>query len=289
MREQRLPIIRAAMKKAAAYQQAILLLDEYPIDGREEKPARAKELLEQAAALRPAHARTQAALGYACDLRGEAQQALACFREAQRLDPEDRIVEVYVLTLLAESGPEEEAVQAIRDAAPRHGVDLPALRRDLERAKFPSDAATLLRNGFIRARNFFRSRLADEAERIRNRSEPGRARRLASAEREACEEFQRELARSFDPSRVPDELRPLADWAARYGVGDDHCRPYLMKRLTRSQKDRLIRTMDEKADAVQRWLDRFAAGEFTDEAAAFMYLAEGVEEIRDIDGSKEKP
>jgi hypothetical protein len=104
-----------------------------------------------------------------------------------------------------------------------------------------------------------------------------------------CEEFQHDLARSFDASRVPDELRPLADWAARYGVGDDHCRPYLMKRLTRSQKDSLIRTMDGKADAVQRWLDRFAAGEFTDEAAAFMYLAEGVEEIRDIDGSKEKP
>jgi hypothetical protein len=174
MRERRLPIIRAAMKQAAAYQQAILLLDEYPIDGREEKSARARELLEQAAASRPTHART-------------------------------------------------------------------------------------------------------------------RPRVTASAEREACEEFQRELARSFDPSRVPDELRPLADWAARYGVGDDHCRPYLMKRLTRSQKDRLIRTMDDKADAVQRWLDRFAAGKFTDEAAAFMYLAEGVEEIRDIDGSKEKP
>src|SRR5688572_29133751 len=175
MRERRLPIIRAAMKQAAAYQQAILLLDEYPIDGREEKSARARELLEQAAASRPTHARTQAALGYACDLRGEAQQALACFREAQRLDPEDRIVEVYVLTLLAELGPEEEAVRAVRDAAPRHGVDLPALRRDLGAAKFPSDAATLLRNGFIRARNFFRSRLADEAERIRNRREPGRA------------------------------------------------------------------------------------------------------------------
>jgi tetratricopeptide (TPR) repeat protein len=101
---------------AAAYQQAILLLDEYPIDGMEEKSARAKALLEQAAASRPAHARTQAALGYACDLRGEAQQALACFREAQRLEPKDRIVEVYVLTLLAERCATASSARAISSA-----------------------------------------------------------------------------------------------------------------------------------------------------------------------------
>jgi hypothetical protein len=269
---------------SSAYEQAILLLDDCQMDGAEDKPARALALLEQAAAARPKHARTHAALGYACDLQGQAQRALACLREAQRLDPKDSIVEVYALTLLAELGPEAEAVAAIRAAAPRHGVDLVALRRDLGAAKFPADAASLLLNGFIRARNFFRSRLADEAERIRNRREPGRARRLAEAEREQCAEFQRELERSFDASRVPDELRPLAAWAVRYGVGDDYCRPYLMKRLTRRQKDELIRAMDGKAAAVQRWLDSFAPEKLTDEAAAFMYLAEGVEEIRGSDG-----
>jgi hypothetical protein len=41
--------------------------------------------------------------------------------------------------------------------------------------------------------------------------------------------------------------------------------------------------MDGKAAAVQRWLDSFAPEKLTDEAAAFMYLAEGVEEIRGTD------
>jgi len=177
------------MEKAGPYEQAILLLDDDSLDGADEKRKRARALLEEAVALRPAHA-------------------------------------------------------------------------------------------FIRARNFFRSRLADEAERIRNRKEPGRARRQAVAEREQCAEFQRELAAGFDAARVPEALRPLADWAVRYGIGDDGCRPYLMKRLTKKQKAALIRAMDEKSELVQRWLDSFAPGSMSSEAAAFMYLAEGVEEIR---------
>jgi tetratricopeptide (TPR) repeat protein len=257
----------------SAYEQAVLLLDEGSVE-------RAQPLLEQAVARRPKHAGSHAALGYACDLLDQGARALACFREACRLDPDDRVAEVYALTLLAGQGPEADAVRAIAEAAPRHDADLGRLKRRLARAKFPRDARTLVMNTFIHARNYFRSRLGREAERIRNRMQPGRAKRLARAERADCSAFQRELARRFDPSRVPEELRPLAAWAARYGVGDDHCRPWLMKRLTRSQKDKLIRTMDEKAAVVQRWLDGFAPGAMSDEAAAIMYLAQGVEEIR---------
>jgi hypothetical protein len=93
--------------------------------------------------------------------------------------------------------------------------------------------------------------------------------------------FQRELEKSFDISRVPHELHPLAAWASRYGVGDDHCRPYLLKRLTKKQRHALIRAVDAHAEAIDRWLNAFAPGEMSDEAAAFMYLAEGAEEIRD--------
>jgi tetratricopeptide (TPR) repeat protein len=215
-------------KKVGPYGQAILLLDEHLAGGSGEKRSRAQALLEQAVALRPAHARCRAALGFAYDLDGKGAQAIACFREASRLDPGDEIADVYVLTLLAELGPEKAAGAAVRAAAPRHGVDLRRLKRQLARVKFPRDARTLVMNGFIHARNFFRSRLADEAERIRNRMEPGRARRLAAAGRKDCAQFQRALARGFDASRVPDALRPLGAWAAGYGVGDDQCRPYLM-------------------------------------------------------------
>jgi len=270
------------MDKAGPYEQAILLLDDYSLDGADEKRKRAQALLAEAVALRPAHARSHAALGYACDLDADGPRALACFRAARRLDPRDRIAEVYLLTLLAEQGPEAEALEAIRAAAPRHGVDLARLERELSKASFPRDARTVANNAFIRARNFFRSRLADEAERIRNRQEPGRARRQAAAEREQCAEFQRELAAGFDNAQVPEALRPLAGWAARYGVGDDGCRPYLMQRLTKKQKAALIRAVDEKSGLVQRWLDSFAPGSMSSEAAAFMYLAEGVEEIRNL-------
>ena len=268
------------MEKAGPYEQAILLLDEYSLDGEDEKRNRAQALLEEAVALRPAHARSHAALGHVCDLGGEGPRALACFREAQRLAPGDKITEVYVLTLLAELGHGKEAFEAIRAAAPRHGVDLARLERELSKAGFPRDASTVVSNAFIRARNFFRSRLADEAERIRNRRAPGRARRQAAAERALCTEFQRELAATFDAARVPEALRPLADWAVRYGIGDDGCRPYLMRRLTKKQKAALIRAVDEKSELMQRWLDGFAPGSMSSEAAAFMYLAEGVEEIR---------
>ncbi|HEX2197020.1 MAG TPA: hypothetical protein VHG88_00135 [Burkholderiales bacterium] len=268
------------MKKAGPYEQAILLLDEHSEDGQDKKRKRAQALLEEAVALCPGHAGSHAALGYACDLDNERPRALACLREAHRLDPDDEIAEVYLLTLLAEQGPEKAALQAVRAAAPRHGVDLARLGRELAKAKFPRDARTLVTNGFIHARNFFRHRVGEYAERMRNRRQPGRARRQAAAERAQCVQLQQALAAGFDAARVPEALRPLAAWAARYGVGDDGCRPYLMKRLTRKQKAALIRAVDRKSKLLQRWLDSFAPGSMSNEAAAYLYLAEGVEEIR---------
>jgi hypothetical protein len=75
-------------------------------------------------------------------------------------------------------------------------------------------------------------------------------------------------------------LRALAVWASRYGIGDDVCRPYLLKRLPKKQREQLVLAVDRSAAALHAWLDSFAEGRMTDEAAAFMYLAQGVEEIR---------
>jgi tetratricopeptide (TPR) repeat protein len=263
------------MSAQALYEEAILLLE-----GHEYR--RARELLEEAVAKRPSHAASRAALGHVYDMEeGKAERALACFREAQRINPKDKVAEVYVLALLAELGPEAEAMAALEAAAPRHGIDLALLGRQLREANFPDDARTLVENGFLRPRNYFSSWLAREAERIRNRREPGRAGRQALAEREDCAAFQRQLEETFDGSRVPAALQALAAWASRYGVGDDHCRPYLLKRLTRKQRQSLIRLVDKHAAEIERWLDSFAPGKMSDEAAAYMYLAEGVEEIRD--------
>jgi hypothetical protein len=263
---------------AARYELAILLLDEYSGTGEPQLLDRAREHLTRAVARRPAHAPSHAALGYthACTDTG-LEQALACFREARRLNARDTVGEVYVLTLLASMGREDEALAGIEAAAPRHGVDLGALRSDLARVGFPADASTLLANGFIRAESFYRSALA---ERIRNALDPARGRRAAATERARCLEEQQHLERSFDASRVPEPLRPLASWASRYGIGDDCCRPLLIKGLTPEQRAQLVREVDEHAGTIEAWLNSFAEGQMTIEAGAFLFLAEGVEEIR---------
>jgi tetratricopeptide (TPR) repeat protein len=263
------------------YEEAILLLDAPGRSGSRKRLIQARRLLESAVARRPRHAASRAALGYTNDLLGRRQeQALACFREALRLAPRDRISEVYALTLLAEMGREKEALAGIKAAAKRHELDLAKLRRALAAARFPRDAYTLLMNGFIPARNFMRSAIADKAERIRDARAPGRAQRRAEAERKACREEQKALARRFDASRVPAKIRVLAPWASRYGVGDDVCRPLLLTSLTKAQRAKLIRAVDAQAREIHGWLDGFPRGKMTTEAEAFLYLAEGVEEIR---------
>ncbi len=265
---------------AARYKLAVLLLEAHHWSRERRQVSRARDVLKEAVKRRPKHAPSHAVLGYIYDNSGlrAAKHALACMREAHRLNPRDRICEVYLITLLQESGREKEALAAITAAAPRHKVDLKKVRRELAKARFRADAASLLMNGFIRARNFLKSRLGDEAERILNSLKPGRAQREAAAQHERCVQDQRELERSFDASRVPESVRALSRWASRYGLGDDYCRPFLLKRLAKKQRAELVRAVNRHATAIHAWLDTFAAGKMPAEAAAFMYLTLGVEE-----------
>lgn len=265
---------------SARYHLAVLLLDEHGRTSDRLLVDRARDHLERAVELNPSHAPSHALLGYAHDLSGMAEQALACFREARLLDPRHKEYQVYAITLLVDLDREEDALAEIADAARRQKVDLAALRNELTNAAFPVDARTLLQNGFIAARSFFRSSLADEAEKVLNAHERGRKRRVADEQLERCVQAQRELARGFDASRVPEQLRPLAAWAIRHGVGDDVCRPLLLKRLPKEQRAELIRDVDRHVKEITKWLDGFPVGEVPPEAGAFLYLLEGVEEIR---------
>jgi len=183
-------------------------------------------------------------------------------------------------TLLVELEREEEALKLLAAMAPRHGVKLAKLKADLAKAAFPVDAHHILINGFIHARNFLRSYLEDEAERMRNSIDRGRKCRVAKEELDRCRQDQLELERSFDPKRVPASIRALASAASRYGVGDDVCRPLLMRKIPKKEREKLIRQADKLAKVIHKWLDTFAEGKMTSEAAAFMYLMNGVEEIR---------
>jgi len=266
----------------ARYKLAVLLLEAHHSTREREELRRARDVLKQALKKRPSHAPSQALLGYVYDqgLARGTKQALACMAEAHRLNPRDKIYEVYWMALLSESGQEKAALAAIKAAAPRHGLDLKKMLREIAKARFKADAASLLRNGFLYPRNFLRSRLGDEAGRIQNRLQPGRAQREAAAQHERCLQDQRELERSFDASRVPESLRALSSLASRYGVGDDYCRPYLLQRLQKKQRADLVRAVERLATPLQAWLDTFAEGKMPAEAAALMYLALGAEEIR---------
>lgn len=268
---------------SARFRVAVLLLEQFHRTGHTSLLTRAREHLAHAIALQPAHARLHATQGYAHDL-GEngAEPALACFAEAHRLGPAEALNEVYLMTLLAETGREAEALQQIEAAASRLHVDLHSLRQALAAAEFPQNAKTLIQNGFVHARNHFRSSLADEAESILDALDPGRAGRLAEAEQKRCAACQQHLARTFDASRVPEPLRALSTWATGYGIGDDVCRAFLLSRLSLKQKMALIAEVDQNAAAIHAWLDSFGNTSMPPEAAAFLFLAQGVEEIRDL-------
>ena len=261
------------------HQLAVLLINLHGWTPEAQLVRGAREHLTSAIESRPQYAPSHAALGYLCELNGDIEGALACFREAHRLAPHERIYEVYFFRMLAASGQEAEALAAIEAAASRQGVDLDTLRRDLQKARFQVNASALCQ-GFIHAPNFLKSSLEQEADRILEILKPGRARSEAAAERKRCREDQKGLARGFDGAQVPESIRALAAWASRYGVGDDICRPYLLRRLSKKQRAVLISDVERHAQAIQTWLDSFDGGAMPREAAAYMYLMLGVEEIR---------
>ncbi len=273
------------MKQAAApgpYEHGLTTLSKYFLEFDDATLAVANESFRAAVALDAADARAWTALGFVLDAAGQPADALDALRTAARLDPSEHDVEVFILTLLSEAGAESEAIAGIEAAAGRAGVDLPSLRSDLSAAGMPTDSRALLLNGFIRPRNFVRSRLEDAIERLGRRRDPAAWKRRQAAERRECRAMQAELQRLFDVDRVPEPLRSLAPWALRLGVGDDHCRGWLVGRLKAAEREELRRRAEDHAGAIQRWLDSFPAGSMPEEAAAFMYLMLGVEEM-DID------
>ena len=78
---------------------------------------------------------------------------------------------------------------------------------------------------------------------------------------------------------VPEGLRDLVPLAEMWGIGDDAIRGEIVDAATDEDKRNLAVAMDGKLAVVDKWLDEFPEGSLTDEAAAFMYLAEAIEEL----------
>lgn len=232
---------------------------------------------QSATRLSPSNANYWVGLGFALDLNHDPNAALVAMRRAAELDPADAEAEVYVLTLLAEAGLEAEALSGTEEMAARTGVNLEALRRDLVAAEMPVDALTLLSNGFLRPRNFIRSRLDDAIDRAErsNADWDGNV----DIDLQDCYDRRAELEHEVELDRVPPALRQLVPWVLRVGIGDGPCRAILVDELTQDERDRSFRDFQEYGSEVHAWLDSYGEGSLPPEAAAFMYALLAMEEM----------
>jgi tetratricopeptide (TPR) repeat protein len=280
-------IAEDAEDATSIYQLAVLLWDELTRDPlRQDEEhwnkglARIRTLLTRVITLDPKHARAYAQLGYTLGMLLEFEQALAVYRLARKLDPKRAVVDVAVADMLAALDRKEEFLTEVEALAKRQKVDLKAHRAEIARTGW-EETPDLLLQAFIRPDNFLRSELSDEAERIRNSQVKGRRQKVAKRERDDCAQRQKQLKKEFKATRVPKELRSLAAAASKYGIGDDVCRPLIMKKVPKATRARLIKAVDKLSAKVQSWLDSFGGGDkMSVEAAAYMYLYEAIEEIR---------
>ena len=270
------------------YELAVLLEDELVRDPKRQDEAywnkelaRIRTLLTRVITLDPKHGKAHAHLGHVLSMLMEFEQALAMFRLARTLDPRRTSADVSVATMLAAMERDDEFFVEIKALAKRQKVDLEAFRAEVKATTNFDLTPDIMLQAFIRPDSSMRSELLDEAERIRNSLVKGRKKKLAKAEAEDCAGFQKRLKKEFKATRVPKELRSLAAAASKYGIGDDVCRPMIMKKVPKTTRARLIKAVDKLAPKVEVWLDSFGGGEHMSvEAAAYMYLYEAIEEIR---------
>ncbi|MDH3207859.1 MAG: hypothetical protein OEO79_14740 [Gemmatimonadota bacterium] len=243
---------------------------------------RAVEAFRSATETEPDNAGYWAGLGFVLDASDLPREALAAFRHAREVNPDDEEVEVFILTLLSELGPEREALAAVEALAERDGIDLDSLREELTAAGMPVDARALLMNGFIRARNFLRSRLEDDIERSERTQNPDAWSEQVESERQDCAKMRKELEHDIDPQRVPAGLRDVTPWAIRLGIGDDVCRNRLLEGLTTGERAAMLGAIRQHAASIHSWLDAFGNEPMTPEATAFMYLLLGADETSEM-------
>lgn len=78
---------------------------------------------------------------------------------------------------------------------------------------------------------------------------------------------------------VPEKFRDLVLLAQRWGIGDDIIRNDLHDKASLEEKQALKSSLDGRTRAINQWLDSFSSGQMTEEAAAFMYMMEGLDEM----------
>ena len=85
----------------------------------------------------------------------------------------------------------------------------------------------------------------------------------------------------IDPSKVPEQLRPLVPLAEEWGIGDDAQRAARVDDASDDERAKLREALAPHQVEITAWLDSFGEGELSNEAAAFMYLQLAGEETTD--------
>ncbi|MCZ6619272.1 MAG: hypothetical protein O7E57_14195 [Gammaproteobacteria bacterium] len=239
--------------------------------------ASATEEFRLAAAAEPGEINYWIALGYSLDSADDRPGALEVLRRAAQLDSTNSEVEVLILTLLAETGAESEAMDGARVAAARQGIDIAAIQKELEVDGLPVNAINVIRQGFIRARNFLWSWIQDEIDAAERRKEPDK---LTESEQLDFNYALNEIRRELDSEQVPVVFQSLVPWAVRLGIGDDVFRGMVVASLTNAEQREVISAVDKHATLVDAWLDTPGDQPMTPTQAAFMYLLLAIEEMR---------
>ena len=84
---------------------------------------------------------------------------------------------------------------------------------------------------------------------------------------------------SLTGDAVPQELRHLTPLAQKWGVGDDVERGALTEKATPAEKEALRAAAGPHRERINAWLDSFGQRPMPEEAAAFMYMLEAMDEM----------
>ncbi|MES9941669.1 MAG: hypothetical protein ABW104_01655 [Candidatus Thiodiazotropha sp. 6PLUC2] len=80
-------------------------------------------------------------------------------------------------------------------------------------------------------------------------------------------------------NNVPTEFQALLPLAIKWGIGDDAIRGEVTEAATEIEKLELASSLSGKLGAIDKWIDSFPEDLMSDEAAAFMFMIEAVEEL----------
>lgn len=83
----------------------------------------------------------------------------------------------------------------------------------------------------------------------------------------------------LNPQNVPEEFRDLIPMAEKWGISDDVYRSDFEEQSTSAERQELIDVVTPKWEMVDKWVMSFPSDKLTDEAAAFMFMLEAMEEM----------